>query len=91
MTDTELEARLTQIEQDIADLKEAFATLGTGGGVDASTIAEDLQNQIALLTQAQTNTQLQVDKNTSRIEALETSTMQGSLSNGVLTLTNVSS
>lgn len=65
MTDSELELRLEKIEQDIAELKEAYQDLASSVETTATsseTMIKALQEQIANLTTAQQQCQAKVDK-----------------------------
>lgn len=94
MTDNELEVRLAKIEQDIAELKEAYQDLASAVSPAAS-LLDTLQQQIADLSTALAQLQTKVDKyavitdgHTTKITALEESALSGQFADGELLLSN---
>lgn len=104
MTDNELEVRLAKIEQDIAELKEAYQDLASAVDATATndSLIKALQEQIADLSTAQAQLQTKVnnyavitdghtttlEEHTTQITALEESALSGQFADGELLLSN---
>lgn len=104
MTDSELELRLEKIEQDIAELKEAYQDLASGVEATASneTLIQALQEQVTTLQKAlqQCNSQVAtqgetlkshtttLEEHTTKITALEEGALSGQFADGELLLSN---
>lgn len=76
-----IEERLLALAQDVAELKEAFATLDSGCAT-ADTLVSLLQQQVSDLTTALQETNTVAVSNTIRITALEETALTGNLVGG---------
>lgn len=71
MTDQELEPRLSAIEQDIADIKEAISSMGGVETAADTDLRAYLEQQVAILQQADADLKSLINTNTTAISALE--------------------